>query len=413
MNPGQFHAAATMQQTFAALRHPNYRLWFLGQLVSLAGSWMQTTAQGYLVFELTQSPVFLGYVGFAAGIPSWVFILYGGVIADRVPRRTVIMAAQSAMMVLAFALAGLVVTGLVQPWHVIVLALLNGVANAFDAPARQAFVVELVERDDLTNAIALNSTMFNAAAVVGPAIAGVIYALLGPAWCFTINGLSYLAVIGALLAMHLPAFVSKPRVGSTTDQLRLGLSYVKGEHVTRTLILNMAVVGLFGISLVTLFPAWSVNVLGGDVRTNGLLLSARGLGAMSGALMIASLGQRAARGRVWTIGSFVLPVAMAAFAAVRWLPLSLALLVCLGWGFMVVANSSNALVQTRVPDELRGRVMGIFTLTFFGGMPLGSLLAGAMAQRIGEPATVLINASVVLLASSLIWWRLPYIRKLH
>lgn len=413
MNPGQFHAAATVQQTFAALRHPNYRLWFLGQLVSLAGSWMQTTAQGFLIFELTKSPAFLGYVGFAAGIPSWVFILYGGVIADRVPRRTLIMVAQSAMMVLAFMLAGLVVTGLVQPWHVLVLALLNGVANAFDAPARQAFVVELVERDDLTNAIALNSTMFNAAAVVGPAIAGVVYALLGPAWCFTINGLSYLAVIAALLAMRLPPFLAKPRVGSTTDQLRLGLSYVKGEHATRTLILNMAVVGLFGISLVTLFPAWSVNVLGGDVRTNGLLLSARGLGAMSGALMIASLGQRAARGRLWTIGSFVLPVAMAAFAAARWLPLSLVLLVGMGWGFMVVANSSNALVQTRVPDELRGRVMSVFTLTFFGGMPLGSLLAGAMAQRIGEPITVLINASVVLLASSLIWWRLPYIRKLR
>ncbi|MFZ2361303.1 MAG: MFS transporter [Anaerolineae bacterium] len=413
MNPGQFHAAATVQQTFAALRHPNYRLWFLGQLVSLAGSWMQTTAQGFLIFELTKSPAFLGYVGFAAGIPSWVFILYGGVIADRVPRRTLIMVAQSAMMVLAFMLAGLVVTGLVQPWHVLVLALLNGVANAFDAPARQAFVVELVERDDLTNAIALNSTMFNAAAVVGPAIAGVVYALLGPAWCFTINGLSYLAVIAALLAMRLPPFLATPRVGSTTDQLRLGLSYVKGEHATRTLILNMAVVGLFGISLVTLFPAWSVNVLGGDVRTNGLLLSARGLGAMSGALMIASLGQRAARGRLWTIGSFVLPVAMAAFAAARWLPLSLVLLVGMGWGFMVVANSSNALVQTRVPDELRGRVMSVFTLTFFGGMPLGSLLAGAMAQRIGEPITVLINASVVLLASSLIWWRLPYIRKLR
>lgn len=402
-----------MQQTFAALRHPNYRLWFIGQLVSLAGSWMQTTAQGFLIFELTKSPAFLGYVGFAAGIPSWVFILYGGVIADRVSRRTLIMAAQSAMMLLAFALAGLVVTGLVQPWHVLVLALLNGVANAFDAPARQAFVVELVDRDDLTNAIALNSTMFNAAAVVGPAIAGVVYALLGPAWCFTINGLSYVAVIAALLAMRLPAFVAKPRVGSTTDQLRLGLSYVKREHVTRTLILNMAVVGLFGISLVTLFPAWSVNVLGGDVRTNGLLLSARGLGAMSGALMIASLGKRAARGRLWTIGSFVLPVAMAAFAAARWLPLSLVLLVGLGWGFMVVANSSNALVQTRVPDDLRGRVMSVFTLTFFGGMPLGSLLAGAMAQRIGEPATVLINASAVLLASTLIFWRLPYIRRLR
>lgn len=413
LNPGQFHAAATVQQTFAALRYPNYRLWFIGQLVSLAGSWMQSTAQGYLVFELTKSPVFLGYVGFAAGIPSWVFTLYGGVIADRIPRRTIILVAQAAMMVLAFVLAGLVVTGLVQPWHVVGLALLNGVANAFDAPSRQAFVVELVDRDDLTNAIALNSTMFNAAAVAGPAIAGVVYALLGPAWCFTLNGLSYVAVIVALLAMRLPPFLRKPRQGSTADQLRLGLSYVKGEHVTRTLILNMGIVSLFGISLVTLFPAWSVNVLGGDVRTNGLLLAARGLGALSGALLIASLGQRVARGRLWTIGSFVMPLAMVGFAWARWLPASLALLVCLGWGFMVVANSSNALVQTRVPDELRGRVMSVYTLIFFGGMPLGSLLAGAVAERTSEPTAVLINASVVLAVSLLIWLRLPYVRKLR
>jgi predicted MFS family arabinose efflux permease len=191
------------------------------------------------------------------------------------------------------------------------------------------------------------------------------------------------------------------------------LSYVKGEHATRTLILNMAVVSLFGISMVTLFPAWAVNVLGGDVRTNGLLLAARGLGAMSGALMIAWLGQRVARGRMWTIGSFVMPVTMAAFAMARWLPASLALLVCLGWGFMVVANSANALVQTRVPDELRGRIMSIFTLTFFGGMPLGALLVGSMAERFSEPVTLLINAGVVLTISTLIWWRLPYIRKLR
>jgi MFS family permease len=413
LNPGQFHAAATVQQTFAALRYPNYRLWFMGQLISLAGSWMQMTAQGFLVYELTKSPAFLGYVGFAAGMPSWVFTLYGGVIADRIPRRTIILVAQSAMMVLAFALAALVATGLVQPWQVVLLALLNGVANAFDAPSRQAFVVELVDREDLTNAIALNSTMFNAAAVAGPAIAGVVYALLGPAWCFTLNGLSYIAVIAALLAMRLPPFIAKVRQGSTVDQLRLGLSYVKGEHATRTLILNMGVISLFGISMVTLFPAWSVDVLGGDVRTNGLLLAARGLGALSGALLIAALGQRVARGWIWTVGSFVMPLAMIGFAFARWVPLSLILLVGLGWGFMVVANSSNALVQTRVPDELRGRVMSVYTLVFFGGMPLGALLAGAIAERTSEPAAVLFNASIVLLASALIWWRLPYIRKLR
>ncbi len=413
MNLGQFYAAATVQQTFAALRHPNYRLWFMGQLVSVAGSWMQTTAQGFLIYELTKSPAFLGYVGFAAGVPSWVFMLYGGVIADRISRRTIILAAQTAMMVLAFVLAGLVATGLVQPWMVVLLALFNGVANAFDAPSRQAFVVELVDREDMTNAIALNSTMFNAAAVVGPALAGVIYALLGPAWCFTLNGLSFVAVIAALLAMKLAPVVRTPRTGSTGEQLRQGLRYVVGDRVTLTLILNMGVISLFGISMVNLFPAWSVNVLNGDVRTNGLMLAARGLGALSGALLIAALGKRAARGRFWTIGSFVMPLAMVAFAFARSIPLALILLVGLGWGFMVVANSSNAMVQTRVPDELRGRIMSVYTLIFFGGMPLGALVAGLMADRIGAPTTVLINACVVLLVSTLIWLRLPYIRQLR
>ncbi|MEI2690514.1 MAG: MFS transporter [Anaerolineae bacterium] len=413
MNLGQFYAAATVQQTFAALRHPNYRLWFMGQLVSVAGSWMQTTAQGFLIYELTKSPAFLGYVGFAAGVPSWVFMLYGGVIADRISRRTIILVAQVAMMVLAFVLAGLVATGLVQPWMVVILALLNGVANAFDAPSRQAFVVELVDREDMTNAIALNSTMFNAAAVVGPALAGVIYALLGPAWCFTLNGLSFVAVIVALLAMKLAPVVRTSRVGSTGDQLRQGLRYVVGDRVTLTLILNMGVISLFGISMVNLFPAWSVNVLGGDVRTNGLMLATRGLGALSGALLIAALGKRTARGRFWTIGSFVMPLAMVGFAFARSIPLALILLVGLGWGFMVVANSSNAMVQTRVPDELRGRIMSIYTLIFFGGMPLGALVAGLMADRIGAPTTVLINACVVLLVSALIWLRLPYIRQLR
>jgi predicted MFS family arabinose efflux permease len=413
MNLGQFYAAATVQQTFAALRHPNYRLWFMGQLVSVAGSWMQTTAQGFLIYELTKSPAFLGYVGFAAGVPSWVFMLYGGVIADRISRRTIILVAQVAMMVLAFVLAGLVATGLVQPWMVVILALLNGVANAFDAPSRQAFVVELVDREDMTNAIALNSTMFNAAAVVGPALAGVIYALLGPAWCFTLNGLSFVAVIVALLAMKLAPVVRTSRAGSTGDQLRQGLRYVVGDRVTLTLILNMGVISLFGISMVNLFPAWSVNVLGGDVRTNGLMLAARGLGALSGALLIAALGKRTARGRFWTIGSFVMPLAMVGFAFARSIPLALILLVGLGWGFMVVANSSNAMVQTRVPDELRGRIMSIYTLIFFGGMPLGALVAGLMADRIGAPTTVLINACVVLLVSALIWLRLPYIRQLR
>lgn len=404
---------SALERTFTALHYPNYRLWFIGQLVSLAGTWMQSTAQGYLIYELTRSASFLGYVGFVGGIPSWIFTLYGGLIADRFARRTIILLAQSAMMLWAFILAWLVFTHLVQPWHVLVLALLNGVANSFDAPARQAFVVELVDRKDLTNAIALNSTMFNAAAVVGPAIAGAVYAVFGPAWCFMVNGLSYLAVIAALLQMRLQPVEVAPRSGSMVAAVRQGLGFVAHDSVTRILTVNMAILSLFGVSIVTLFPAWSVDVLHGDVRTNGLLLGARGLGAMSGALLLASLGRKSSRGRWWTIGSFVMPVAMVFFALARWLPLSLLLLVFVGWGFMVIANSSNALVQTRVPDALRGRVMSVYTLTFFGGMPLGSLLAGQLADRMGEPTVVLLNAGVVFLMAVLVWLMIPYLRQLE
>ncbi|MER2600701.1 MAG: MFS transporter [Caldilineales bacterium] len=413
MRVSHSQASSALHTTFSALHHANYRLWFIGQLVSLAGTWMQTTAQGYLVYELTQSASFLGYVGFAAGIPSWAFTLYGGLVADRFSRRTIIILAQAAMMLWAFILAWLVFSGQVQPWHVVALALLNGVANAFDAPARQAFVVELVTREDMTNAIALNSTMFNAAAVLGPAIAGVVYAVFGPAWCFTLNGLSYLAVIAALLLMHIARVEHSVRRGDVYRQLRQGVSFVAHDSVTRVLTLNMGMLSLFGLSMVTLFPAWSVDVLHGDVGTNGLLLGARGLGAMAGALLLASVGRRGLRGRLWTIGSFVMPVAMGLFTLTHWLPLSLLLLVFVGWGFMVIANSSNSLVQTRVPDALRGRVMSIFTLTFFGTMPIGSLLIGNIADRIGEPAIVAINAGIIFCMSALIWLTLPYIRRLE
>lgn len=402
-----------VQQTFSALRHRNYRLWFAGQLVSLAGTWMQTTAQGFLVFELTQSPAFLGYVGFAGGLPSWVFTLYGGVIADRVPRRTLLIVTQAVMMALAFALTGLVVSELIQPWHIIVLATLLGIAQAFDAPSRQAFVVEMVGKEDMTNAIALNSTMFNMAAVFGPAIAGVVYALWGPAWCFTINALSYVAVIIALLAMRLPPFVPRVRQASIRVEMRQGLGYVRRNKVVLTLILNMAVIAMFGISLVTLIPAWSVTVLGGDVRTNGALLAARGLGAVCGALMVAALGSRPVRGKLWTVGSVALPLSMLAFSAARLVPVSLATLVAVGWSFMIVANTSNALVQSTVPDDLRGRVMGIYTLMFFGGMPIGSLLVGNMAEALTEPVTLAINAAIVLFVAAFVWLRFPYIRRLR
>jgi MFS family permease len=401
------------QQTFAALHYYNYRLWFIGQLVSLIGTWMQTTAQAYLVFELTKSPAYLGYVGFAAGLPVWLFTLYGGVVADRVSRRTLMVITQSAMMILAFILAWLVFAETVQPWQIILLAFLLGIANAFDAPTRQAFVVELVDRQDLTNAIALNSIMFNAAVVVGPAVAGLTYAAFGPAWCFTINGLSFIAVIVALLLMRIQPMPRREGRTSTVTELKEGLRYVASNSKVRMLIGSQAVISLFGIGFMTLFPAWAVTVLGGNVTTNGLMLSARGLGAVAAGLMIAALGRYRSKGKLWTLGSFLMPVMMLVFSLVRWIPLSLAVLVILGWSFMVLVNTSNALVQTNISDNLRGRVMSLFTLAFFGFMPIGSLLAGSMANLVSEPVTVAFSALVLLAFAVFIWFRLPALRKLE
>jgi MFS family permease len=401
------------RQTFAALHYYNYRLWFIGQLVSLIGTWMQSTAQAYLIFELTKSPAYLGYVGFASGLPVWLFTLYGGVIADRMSRRTLMVITQSAMMILAFVLAWLVYAKTIQPWQIIVLAFLLGIANAFDAPTRQAFVVELVDRQDLTNAIALNSIMFNGAVVVGPAVAGLTYAAFGPALCFLINGLSFIAVIIALLFMHIQPMPRKERRTSATTELKEGLRYVASHNTVRMLIGSQAVVSLFGIGFVTLFPAWAVTVLGGDVTTNGLMLSARGLGAMIGGLMIAALGRYRSKGKLWTVGSFMMPVFMIVFSIVRWIPLSLAVLVVLGWSFMVLLNTTNALVQLNITDDLRGRVMGLLSLAFFGFMPLGSLLAGSLANVLTEPVTVALSALVLLAFAAFVWFRLPVLRKLE
>ena len=400
-----------LRETFAALQYPNYRLWFTGQLVSLVGTWMQSTAQGYLVYELTKSPAYLGYVGFAGGLPTWLFTLYGGVIADRISRRTMMLVTQTCMMLLAFMLAGLVFTGLIQPWMIIVLAFALGIANAFDAPARVSFVVELVDRKDLTNGIALNSTMFNAATVVGPAIAGLTYAALGPAWCFTINGLSFIAVIIALLLMHLAPVQTTPRRTSALKDIQEGFRYAAGNRIIRTLIVSQGVLSLFGLSLMVLLPAWSANILNGDAKTYGLLLSGRGIGALVGALMIASLGRRNIRGKLWTIGNLSMPLLMALFAMARWLPLSLALIMITGWSFMVQVNTSNAMVQTQVEDHLRGRVMSIYTLVFFGGMPLGSLLAGSIADRVGEPAALFFNAVILFVFAICVYLFIPYLRK--
>ena len=395
------------------MRHRNYRLWFIGQLVSLVGTWMQNTAQGYLIYTITGSVAYLGYVGFISGVPSILFILWGGVIADRVPRRTLMIITQSSMMVLAFILAALSFLKVVQPWHILVLAFLLGTANAFETPARQSFVVEMVDREDMTNAIALNATMFNLGAIVGPAAAGVTYALIGPAWCFTLNGISFIAVIIALGMMRIKLLPAPLVRISVMTAIKEGLSYVRATRLVATLSISTFVMNVFGWGLIVLIPAWAVSILGGDVTTNGLMLSARAVGAVVGGLAIAAMAGRGQRGRLWSISSFLLPLVMIGFALTRWLPLSLILLAAIGYFLISIMNTSNAMVQARVPDELRGRVMGIYSLMFMGGGPIGSLLVGEVASWTSEPKTALLCAGVLLLYAGFIFLRRAEVRAMN
>ena len=399
--------------TFASLRHRNYRLWFAGQLVSLFGTWMQATAQGFLVFQLTRSPAYLGYVGFASGMPTWVLMLYGGVVADRVPRRTLLVITQAFMMALAFVLAALTFTGRVQPWQVAALAAGLGIANAFDAPARHAFVVDLVAREDLTNAIAMNSTMFNTATALGPAVAGVTYAAFGPAWCFTINGVSFLAVIAALLMMNLETRPDLPRARRAGAELQEGVQYTLSHPPVRTLIVIVGMISLFGISVGTLIPAWAVKILHGNATTNGLLQSARGVGAVGSALLIAALGGSIRRGFLLTLGIFAVPLAILAFAAVTNALGSLLVMAVVGAAMILIMNLANAMVQSQVPDALRGRVMSIYSLVFFGAMPLGALWVGAIAERIGEPRAIMVNAAVLLVLAAAMRIAAPWLREME
>jgi predicted MFS family arabinose efflux permease len=293
------------------------------------------------------------------------------------------------------------------------LSFLLGIATAFDAPARQAFVLEMIDREALTNAIALNSTLYNSASAIGPAVAGVTYALFGPVWCFALNGISFLAVIAALLRMRLGPPAARVRTGSGLEDLKEGLRYMRATPVIVTLIGVVAVSSVFGLAYYIVLPAWAVTILGGDATTNGLLLSARGAGALIGALMIASIGQLKLKGRLLMVGHLVFPAFLLVFAAVRWLPLSLVLLVGVGWGFMVMLNMTNVLLQTQAPDRLRGRVMSVYALTLMGLYPVGALLGGVGAEWLGAPALVAATAFVTLAFAAFLWLRMPQIRRLE
>jgi MFS family permease len=401
------------QETFAAIKHHNYKLWFTSQIVSLLGSWMQTTAQGFFIYQLTNSPAFLGYVGFAAGIPTWLFMIYAGVYADRYSRRNIIICTQTVMMFLAFILAVLTFTNVVEPWHIIVLAFLLGIANAIEAPARQAFVNELVPREDLFNAIALNSTMFHSGAAIGPAIAGVTYALFGPAWCFTINAISFLPVIYSLSKMKLDYVQAKPSGKSASKDLLLGFKYLKGQKLIILLMLTIGMASMFGIGMMTVIPAWAVQILHGDASTNGMLQASRGAGAVICSLVIASQSKKIKKGLFLFLGLLTLASFMIIFSFNSTYIISCLLLFGVGVGLIGINNLSNSLTQSIISEEFRGRIMGIYSFSFFALMPLGALWTGMVAEHFGPPTAVFANAVILFVFAAVIWIKYPKLRTIH
>src|SRR5262245_51594322 len=353
-------------KTFSALRHRNFRLFFAGQLVSLIGTWMQNTAQGWLVYQLTNSKMLLGVVTAVGSAPMMLFSIWGGSVADRHPKRTIVVLTQCTMMVLAFVYATLVWTGTIRPAHILVLAGLGGLAMAFDMPARQAFMVEMTSREDLMNAVSLNSSIVNGARVVGPSVAGLLMSKVGLAMCFLLNGLSFVAVIAGLLMMRLPKHLPKAHSGSALSHALEAFSYVWENWRMRTILILFAIVGIFGWSYSVMMPAFARDVLRLDESGYGMLLSANGIGALLGALTVASVGHWANRRWLVLGGLWIFSAMLLLLALVRSYYLALLFLAIAGWGMLLFFSTINTLLQTGASDAMRGRVMGIWALVFGG-----------------------------------------------
>ena len=373
--------------TLRALRHRNFQLFFGGQLLSLTGTWMQTTAQAWLVYRMTNSALLLGSVGFASQIPVFLVAPIGGITADRRNRQRLVIATQTASMILAGILAWLTLTGRVQVWHIFVLAALLGVVNAFDIPGRQSFLVDMVGKEDLMNAIALNSSMFNGARVIGPAIAGILVARIGEGWCFAANAISYIAVIVGLLLMKV---LSPPRASkqSPIEDIIEGFRWVNHTKVIRALLLLIGLVSLVGMPYTVLMPVFADKVLHGGARELGILMGATGVGALFGALTLAAKTGVTGLGRWVAITCATLGVSLFLFSFSTSFWLSAALLLPAGYSMMLQMACSNTLIQTMVPDQLRGRVMSLYSMMFMGMAPFGAFFGGALAHRIGAPITV-------------------------
>ena len=387
-----------------ALRHRNYRLYFGGQLVSLVGTWMQQIAMSWLAYRLTDSVLVLGLVGFAGQIPVLVFAPFGGMWSDRVNRRRILIATQSAAMVQALVLAALTLSQAVQPWHLVALALVLGTVNSIDIPARQAFVVHLVDdRADLSNAIALNSFAMNAARLLGPTVAGVVLSVVGEGICFLLNAVSYLTVLLALVAIRSgPQAVSSRPMASA---LRQGFRYAFGHDAIRGLLLLVAVVSFTATPYTVLMPVYAKQIFGGDARTLGLLLGCAGGGALAGTVYLAARKSLDGLERVIALAPVLAGAGLLAFAFSRSLWVAAPALLAVGFGVISTVASANTLIQSLVPDELRGRVMSLFTMAFLGMAPLGSLAAGSVAHGVGAPVTLFAGGLCSIAAGLVFAWR--------
>lgn len=396
-------AAPASTRLRSVFRHRNYRLFFTGQAISLVGFWMQAIAQSWLVYRLTDSPFLLGVVAFAGQVPVLLVSPFAGVIADRLDRRRILFVTQSAMMASACMLAALSLSGMVEVWHIVMLAAVTGTANAFDVPTRQSFTIQMVGKADLPRAIALNSIMFNGARLVGPAIAGLLVAAVGEGWCIALNGASYIAVLTGLAMMRIDRPPPRAESHPLTD-LREGFVYVTTHAQMRTLLLLLASSSLFGTSYLTLMPIFARDVLHGGSEALGFLMAAVGAGALLGALTISRVSADLLP-RVPFLAAAGFGAALIAFSQSTSFVLSLLLLAPAGFGMMMMGISTNTLVQHAVDDTMRGRVMAYYVMAFIGMVPLSALGAGTLSHEIGAPATLAVGGALTMVAAAIAYLR--------
>lgn len=393
-----------------ALRHRNFRLFFTGQIISLVGTWMQSIAESWLVYRLTGSAAKLGMVGFCSQIPVFLIAPLGGIAADHTRRRRTLVVTQSASMALALLYAALTLAHRIQVWQIFVLAAALGIVNGFDIPTRQAFVVDMVGKDDLMNAIALNSSMFNGARILGPAIAGILVASIGEGWCFFVNGVSYVAVIAGLLMMRVPEREQAPSTASPIARIVEGFRYTAGTRPIASLLLLLGLVSLAGMPYAVLMPIFADRVLHGGARVLGILMSASGFGALLGALSLAFRQGVSGLGRWVAVSAAGFGAGLIAFSFSHSLWISAALLIPVGYALMLEMASSNTLIQAMVPDHLRGRVMAVYSMMFMGMAPIGALLAGFAAHAFGAAETVAAGGVLCILGAAAFARKLPSLR---